>query len=194
MSMGYLRGHRKVRQKALAWNCKRKIQKNSGILQSNTFDAWPPLWASIKFTTLAIVRSMTLVTVILKRCDGLQFSCQHSALSKCIGDDTKAVARQSPNYIINEKNRIRRKTVFNMTDGILSPCNVARGSGMTCHWIPRNVRPIGILHSCDFYHYHRSRHVILHQSAKFYPNRTAFSIKNDFMSIFKMVDLRHLGF
>ena len=42
--------------------------------------------------------------------------------------------------------------------------------------------------------YHRSRHVILHQSAKFYQNRTAFSIKNDVMSIFKITDLRHLGF
>ena len=27
-----------------------------------------------------------------------------------------------------------------------SPCNVARGSGMTCHWIRPNVRHIGILH------------------------------------------------
>ena len=36
--------------------------------------------------------------------------------------------------------------------------------------------------------YHRSRHVILHQSAKFHPNRTAE--KNDVMSIFKMADVR----
>jgi len=42
--------------------------------------------------------------------------------------------------------------------------------------------------------YHRSRHVILHQSAKFYPNRTALSRKNDVMSIFKMAELSHLGF
>jgi len=35
--------------------------------------------------------------------------------------------------------------------------------------------------------YYRSRHVILHQSAKFYP-------ENDVMSIFKMADLRHVGF
>jgi len=40
----------------------------------------------------------------------------------------------------------------------------------------------------------RSRHVILHQSAKFYPNRTTLSRKNDVMSIFKMTDLSHLGF
>jgi len=61
-------------------------------------------------------------------------------------DDTKAAARQSPNYIKKTKqNLIRRKTIFNMADVILSPCNVARGSGMTCHWIRQNVRHIGIL-------------------------------------------------
>ena len=37
-----------------------------------------------------------------------------------------------------------------------------------------------------FWPYHRSRHVILHQSAKFYPNRTTISRKNDVVSIFKM--------
>jgi len=30
--------------------------------------------------------------------------------------------------------------------------------------------------------------------AKFYPNRTTLSRKNDVMSIFKMADLGHLGF
>ena len=33
-----------------------------------------------------------------------------------------------------------------MADGILTPCNVACGSGMTCYWIRPNVRHIGILH------------------------------------------------
>jgi len=42
--------------------------------------------------------------------------------------------------------------------------------------------------------YHRSQHVIMHQSAKFYPNRTTLSRKNDVMSIFKMAALSHLGF
>jgi len=55
-----------------------------------------------------------------------------------------------------------------------STCNVIRGSGMTCHWIRPNVRHIGILRF-RFWPYHRSRHVILHQSAKFYPNRTTLS-------------------
>jgi len=40
--------------------------------------------------------------------------------------------------------------------------------------------------------YHRSRHVILHQSAKFYPNRT--TLGSEVMSIFKMADLSHLWF
>jgi len=29
---------------------------------------------------------------------------------------------------------------------VAAPCNVIRGSGMTCHWIHPNVRHIGILH------------------------------------------------
>jgi len=67
---------------------------------------------------------------------------QPSFLSnKCIEDDTKAAARQSKNYIKKQKN-----IIFNMADGILTPCNVAGGSGIiTCHWIRPNVRHIGIL-------------------------------------------------
>jgi len=42
--------------------------------------------------------------------------------------------------------------------------------------------------------HHRSRHVILHQSPKFYPNRTTVGRKNDVMSIFKMADLSHVEF
>jgi len=33
-----------------------------------------------------------------------------------------------------------------MADGIITPCNVAGGSGMTRHGIRPNVRHIGILH------------------------------------------------
>jgi len=82
-------------------------------------------------------------------------------LYKCIGDDTKAAARQS---CIKKQtiNKIRQKTIFNMADKIITPCSVARswhwfrqviapcnvacGSGMTCHGIRSNVRHIGILH------------------------------------------------
>jgi len=78
---------------------------------------------------------------------------------------------------------------------VAAPCNVTRGSGMTCYWILPNVCHIGILHLVSIFSpYHRSRHVILHQSAKMYPNQTTIGRKNDVMSIFKMADLYHLGF
>ena len=46
-----------------------------------------------------------------------------------------------------------------------------------------------------FWPYHRSRHVFLYQSAKFYLNRTTLNRKNDVMSIFKSLILGvHNGF
>ena len=48
---------------------------------------------------------------------------------------------------------------------------------MTCHGITQTS---AILEFCiwfRFWPYHHSRHVILHQFAKFYPNRTTLSIK-----------------
>ena len=78
----------------------------------------------------------------------------YSNASKCIEDDTKAAARWSPNCIKKTINKIQREMIFNMACEILLPCNmacgsgimtlnsrsgstrnVARGSGMTCHWI-----------------------------------------------------------
>jgi len=47
--------------------------------------------------------------------------------------------------IKTKRNKIRRKTIFNMTDAIRSPYNVTRSSGMTCHWIRPNVLHIAIL-------------------------------------------------
>ena len=41
--------------------------------------------------------------------------------------------------------------------------------------------------------HHRRRRVILHQSSKFYPNRTTSAEKNDVISIFKMAEIHHLG-
>jgi len=77
---------------------------------------------------------------------------------------------------------------------VTAPCNVACGSGIvtvnspsgntypamwyvaltwpSCHWIRPNVRHIGILYLVSIFTHHRSQHVILYQSAKFYPNRT----------------------
>ena len=53
-------------------------------------------------------------------------------LNKCIGDNTKADARQN---CIGKQKIKTAKTIFNMADGILSPynCGAACGSGMTCH-------------------------------------------------------------
>ena len=62
--------------------------------------------------------------------------CQHCRYAtfhmsnKCIGDDTKAAARQSLNCIKNNKNKIWQKTIFNMPEGILTPCNMACDSGI----------------------------------------------------------------
>ena len=78
--------------------------------------------------------------------------------------------------------------LVNMADGILTPCNVACGSGivtvnspsssgMTCHSIRPNVRHIGILHLVSISTYHRSRHVIVYQAAKFYQNRITLTRK-----------------
>ena len=62
---------------------------------------------------------------------------------------------------------------------VAAPCNVTRGCGMTCHWIRPNVHHIGILHMVSISTRHRSRHVIMYQSAKFYPNRTTLSRKQE---------------
>jgi len=45
-----------------------------------------------------------------------------------------------------------------------------------------------------FWPYHRSRHIILHQSAKFIQIGPPSAENNDVMSIFKMADLSHLKF
>jgi len=116
--------------------------------------------------------------------------------------------------LVKKKNKIWRKTILNMADGILTPCNVAR----SWHWfrqvtVPCNVAwgsgivtvnsPNGGTLQCDtwlcddmpmklnspkrplywnstwfrFRQHHHSRHVILHQSPKFYPNRTIIGRK-----------------
>jgi len=49
-------------------------------------------------------------------------------LYKCIGSDTKSDARQSLNCIKKPKKIKWRKTIFNMADGISTPCNVTCGS------------------------------------------------------------------
>jgi len=78
---------------------------------------------------------------------------------------------------------------------VASPCNVIRWSGMTCHGIRPNVRRVGILHLVSILTI--SRQSTCHSapackilSKSDHPRQT----KNDVMSIFKIVDLSHLGF
>jgi len=138
--------------------------------------------------------------------------------NKCIGDHTKGAARQSPNRIKKQKktkkNKIWRKTIFNMADGIITPCNVACGSGiMTVN------SPSGSTLQCDTWLWDD----MPLNSPKRPPYRNSTSVfdfdhitavdmsfctslrnfiqigqpsaeKNDVLSIFKMADLRHLGF
>ena len=54
-------------------------------------------------------------------------------------------------HLKKTKIKIWQKTIFNTADGILTPCNVAGGSGMTFHRSHPNVHHIGILHY-DFDH------------------------------------------
>ena len=63
----------------------------------------------------------------------------YSKANKCIGDDTKAAAHQSPNCIKKTINKIRRKTIFNMADGILSPCNVVCSGIVTLKLWDRDI-------------------------------------------------------
>ena len=49
------------------------------------------------------------------------------ATNKCIGDDTKAAARQCQTALKAKKYGV---TIFNMADRIITPCNVACGSGI----------------------------------------------------------------
>ena len=64
--------------------------------------------------------------------------------NKCIENDTKAAARQSPNCIRKTKNKIRQKKRLSIW-----PMEFFHPAmwhcGMTCHWIRPNVRHIGIL-------------------------------------------------
>jgi len=63
-----------------------------------------------------------------------------NTVSRCL--ETKTQVSRTPCL---KKSKIWRKTIFNMAEGILTPCNVAGGSGIICHWIRPKVRHIGIL-------------------------------------------------
>jgi len=86
------------------------------------------------------------------------------------------------------------KRIFNMADAIFTTYNVACGSGImtvnspsgsTLHdtyvalkWHATEfAQTSAILEFYIWFRYHRSRHVTLHQTAKFYPNRTTLDRK-----------------
>jgi len=74
------------------------------------------------------------------------------------------------------------------------PCNVAGGSGMTCHWIRPNVRHIGILQSgFDFDHITAVDMTFWTSLWNFIQIGPLSAEKNNVMSIFKMADLSHIG-
>ena len=119
----------------------------------------------------------------------------HYYFNKCIGDDTKATARQSTNCIKKTKKLKcggKRFSIWRME--FLHPAiwHVA----LEWHAIEftQTSAILEFYFWLRFRSYHRSRRVILHQSAKFYPNWTTLGRKNDVMSIFKMAELHHLGF
>jgi len=60
---------------------------------------------------------------------------------------------------------------------VAAPCNVIRGSGMTCYCIRPNVRHIGILHLVSISTHHRVDMSFCTSYAKFYPNQTTFGRK-----------------
>ena len=67
-------------------------------------------------------------------------------LKQVYRNDMKATARQSLNCIKNKQKIKYGEKRFLIWRTTAAPCNVIRGSGMTCHWIRPNVRHIGILH------------------------------------------------
>jgi len=168
---------------------------------------------------------------------------------KCIGDDTKAAARQTQTALRKQKikkikNGEKRFSIWRMeflhhamwhdhdTDfarwlhpamwhaalgsrhwihqvAVGLPCNVTGGSGMTCHWIRQVAALCNVADDSGMtYHWIRPnvRHIGIlllvlisaispQSTCHSAPNRTTLGRKkNDIMSIFKMADLRHLGF
>ena len=82
-----------------------------------------------------------------------------------------------------------------MADGIITPCNVAGGSGMTFHGIRPNVRSIGILHLVSILTI--SPQSTCHSapvSEILFKSDHPQQKKNNVMSIFKTADHSHLGF
>jgi len=142
-------------------------------------------------------------------------SADKLTVNKCVGDDTKAASRQSLNCIKNQQiNKIWRRTIFNMADGILTPCNVACGSGIVtmnspsgstvqCDtWLwgdmplnsPKRSLYCNSTSGFDFDHIIAIDMSFCTSLQSFIQIGPPSAEKNDVMSIFKMADLSHLGF
>ena len=104
------------------------------ILTKNRSGTAPPVWRGYKRRRTG---SGSALEACSRRC-AIQI---HAFFNKFIGDDTKATARRSPNYIKKtKKNKILRKTIFNMANGILTPRNVAR----LWHWFRQMTAPCNV--------------------------------------------------
>ena len=149
------------------------------IVYSTSITRLPIIWKCSLCTTN---RCELLNVDKTRRVNALDSKGNYSATSnKYIRNVTKAAARQNPNCIKNQKNKMWRKTIFNMANGIITPCNVACGSGIVYIWF-------------WFWPYHRSRHVICTSLRNFIQIEPPSAEKNDVMSIFKMADFSHLEF
>jgi len=112
--------------------------------------------------------------------DGISTLTAYSCINKCIGDDTKAAARRSLKCIRKTKKYSEER--FHCGSGIIT-LNSRGGSTLqrgTWLWYDIHATEFAqtspILEFCFRFWlrpYRHSRHVILHQFAKFYPNRTA---------------------
>jgi len=117
-------------------------------------------------------------------------------INKCIGDDTKAATRQSPNCIfLNIYNMAKNDFQYGGCNYYTMQCGMwlrnhdsefAKWQHPAMWYVALRwhamefAQTIAILKFYiwfRFWPYHRSRHVILHQSAKFYPNRTTLRRK-----------------
>ena len=114
----------------------------------------------------------------------------------------------------NEKNKVWRKTIFNMADGIITLCNVAcdsgivtvnspSGSTLQCDtWLwddmplnsPKRPPYWNSTSGFDFDHITAVDMSFCTSLRNFIQIRQPLAEKNDVMSIFKMADLSHLGF
>jgi len=147
--------------------------------------------------------------------------CRERRLNKCIGDDTKAAECQNPKCIL-KKQKNMSKTILNMADGIITPCNVAR----SWRWFRQVTAPCNVACTSGIMTLNSPGGSTLQcgrwlwddmpwNSPKCLPywiSTSGFDFddstslqnliqigppsaeKNDVMSIFKMVDLSHLGF